>query len=156
MTSLHYLASIRPDIELPLSHLRIWLPLFFEPSSGTLAAPHSSIGCATLGYELFAEKRHASQRNGRLDGEDFMTYWVLCLLDTFMSFPIKDWHLRRTGNFMTMTNWPVKKTQSSLVMHLITTRLGANNDDDYSVRLKVCITWTSTAGLSGSTQSQLW
>lgn len=119
--------------------------------------------CPTLLYRMrlsriwtFAEKRHASQRSGRLDGEDFMTltgyyaYWTLIWVS-----PINDWHLRGTRKLKRITKWPVMRIQyQPQVMHLINTRLGAHdNDDDLStrVRLKVCITWTSTAGLSGST-----
>jgi len=61
--------------------------------------------------------------------------------------------LRRSRKPLTTKNDRSLNTQdTTLVMHLINTRLGAVDERS---KIKECATWTSTAGLSGSHTSSV-
>jgi len=68
-----------------------------------------------------------------------------------MSFLIVDLvNLRRTRKLPhEVDNNDRSTTTSLLVMHLINTRLGANDDNKPICKIKGCVTWTSTECLSG-------
>jgi hypothetical protein len=63
--------------------------LFFNLLQAPWLPRPSSIGCANLGCEPIAEKRHALSRRECLDEEDSMTIGYQCLQDT-EEFPLED------------------------------------------------------------------
>lgn len=114
----------------------LWLFLFFRNSSGTLQPHHSSWGCAYLECEPFLLRRDMLCRGVNVRKKKPMTtgyfaYW------THMSFLWGDINLSLdTETPEVEIKWPVNRfNYFYLVMHLINTRLGA---EDRISRLSKC------------------
>jgi hypothetical protein len=149
MTSVHHCQHW------PRHIITIWaiMALFvLNNSSGTFLPHHSSIGCAYLGREPF-------YREETCFAEDWMIGWRKNndSTGTLPTGHIRVSHLwlrisEGYGNSRSRNNDRSKETTTSqLVTRLINTSLGAEKRNrTRPVRLKECVTWTSTACLSGS------